>query len=155
MTSTDRLADQGAPGLGRALENPNPSSRLRAALAAGTHPEPGDVPVLIRRCGTEPDFFVRDRLTWALTRHPADTTVPLLLEALQPDSAPQARAQALHTLSKVGDDRARGPSHPRPSPPGSRMPTPRSPTVPRSSSAGAGRRTCRTRRSTRRNCADG
>jgi hypothetical protein len=43
-------------------------------------------------------------LTWALTRHPADLTVPLLLAEVQSD-VPQARSQALHTLSKIGDSR--------------------------------------------------
>lgn len=88
-----------------ALSAPDPSARLQAALTAGTHPRPGDATALIRRCGREPDFFVRDMLTWALTRHPRDTTVPLLLAELG-SPIPQARAQALHTLSKIGDARA-------------------------------------------------
>lgn len=91
--------------LDRALSVPDPSDRLQAALTAGTHPRPGDVPALIRRCGREPDFFVRDMLTWALTRHPRETTVPLLLVELRAPAA-RARAQALHTLSKIGDARA-------------------------------------------------
>ncbi|WP_449282504.1 HEAT repeat domain-containing protein [Leucobacter sp.] len=88
-----------------ALAAPDPSARLQAALTAGTHPHPGDARALIRRCGEEPDFFVRDMLTWALTRHPRGTTVPLLLAELG-SPIPQARAQALHTLSKIGDARA-------------------------------------------------
>lgn len=88
-----------------ALAAPDPSARLQAALTAGTHPRPGDVPALIRRCEREPDFFVRDMLTWALTRHPSDATVPLLLAELG-SRVPQARSQALHTLSKLGDARA-------------------------------------------------
>lgn len=83
----------------------DPSLRLRAALAAGTDPRPDRVPELIRRCGEEPDFFVRDMLTWALTRHPVEQTVPLLLVELE-SPVPQARSQALHTLSKIGDARA-------------------------------------------------
>lgn len=85
-----------------ALEHPRASVRLRAALAAGTRPDPGDVEKLIERCATEPDFFVRDMLTWALTRHPAPVVVPRLVEELDSPSA-QARSQALHTLSKIGD----------------------------------------------------
>lgn len=87
------------------MSHPDPSPRLRAALAAGTDPDPQRVPELIRRCAEEPDFFVRDMLTWALTRHPDEATVPLLLEELG-SPIPQARAQALHTLSKIGDARA-------------------------------------------------
>lgn len=90
--------------LAEALESVSASRRLQVAMIAGSRPEPGDVAVLIRRSGVEPDFFVRDMLVWALLSHPADRTVPALLAEL--DSAnPQARAQALHALSKVGDPR--------------------------------------------------
>ncbi|WP_040004033.1 HEAT repeat domain-containing protein [Gordonia alkanivorans] len=85
-----------------ALHAPDPSTRLRAAMAAGTEPDPLLVDDLIARCAVEPDFFVRDMLTWALTRLPAQVTVPRLVDELVSD-APQARSQALHTLSKVGD----------------------------------------------------
>ena len=95
-------------GLELALTAPDASARLQAALAAGTHPDPARVGLLVARCAVEPDFFVRDMLTWALTRHPADLTVPLLLaevtSEISADGA-QARSQALHTLSKVGDPR--------------------------------------------------
>src|SRR5699024_10720367 len=85
-----------------ALAAGDPSVRLRAALDAGTRPDPAEVALLVHRCAVDPDFFVRDMLTWALTRHPAEATVPLLLEALGSTVA-QARSQALHTLSKIGD----------------------------------------------------
>jgi HEAT repeat protein len=58
--------------------------------------------VLVERCAVEPDFFVRDMLTWALTRLPRKATVPRLLAELRSERA-QARSQALHTLSKIGD----------------------------------------------------
>ncbi|WP_324653602.1 HEAT repeat domain-containing protein [Georgenia sp. H159] len=83
-----------------ALAHPVASTRLRAALAAGTRPDPALIDVLLDRCRVEPDFFVRDMLTWALTRHPASTTVPRLLAEVGSNHA-QARSQALHTLSKV------------------------------------------------------
>jgi hypothetical protein len=60
--------------------------------------------VLVRRCAIEPDFFVRDMLTWAIMRHPAAQTVPRLVYEAGADE-PQARSQALHTLSKIGDPR--------------------------------------------------
>ncbi|RJO74198.1 HEAT repeat domain-containing protein [Nocardia panacis] len=85
-----------------ALSAANSSTRLGAALAIGTHPEPDYIDPLIRRCALEPDFYVRDMLTWALTRHPAEITVPKLRAELRSDQA-QARSQALHTLSKIAD----------------------------------------------------
>ncbi|PJJ72353.1 HEAT repeat protein [Diaminobutyricimonas aerilata] len=60
---------------------------------------------IIERCAVEPDFYVRDMLTWALTRHDPARTVDLLLAELA-SPTPQARSQALHTLSKIGDRRA-------------------------------------------------
>lgn len=90
--------------LRRALSSAEPSARLQAALRAGTDPDPAQVGALVERCAIEPDFFVRDMLTWALTRHPAASTVPLLLEETRRPGN-QARSQALHTLSKVGDPR--------------------------------------------------
>lgn len=88
-----------------ALASGNVSTRLRAALAAGSHPDLGLVDTLIARCGIEPDFYVRDMLTWALTRYPATITVPRLICELRSDSA-QARSQALHTLSKIREGSA-------------------------------------------------
>ncbi|HLS72865.1 MAG TPA: HEAT repeat domain-containing protein [Actinomycetaceae bacterium] len=83
-----------------ALHAADASVRLRAAMSAGTRPEDRDVPVLLARCAVEPDFFVRDMLTWALTRHPVSHTLPLLVAELGSPHA-QARSQALHTLSKL------------------------------------------------------
>ena len=85
-----------------ALAAGNSSRRLAAALAAGTRPEAGFVDALVARCAIEPDFFVRDMLTWALTRLPPEITVPRLRAELRSDRV-QARSQALHTLSKIGD----------------------------------------------------
>lgn len=88
--------------LSDALVDPRSSLRLRAVMAAGTHPDVSDLDVLVEQCAVEPDFFVRDMLTWALTRLPADEVVArVLLELRRP--VPQARSQALHTLSKIGD----------------------------------------------------
>jgi HEAT repeat protein len=87
------------------LENSSSSVRLQAALAVGTAPDPRFIGKLIERCAIESDFFVRDMLTWALTRHSSSMTVPKLLNELRSACA-QARSQALHTLSKIGDRRA-------------------------------------------------
>ena len=87
-----------------ALQAESSSARLHSALVAGTNPDPRFVEILMDRCAVEPDFFVRDMLTWALTRHSSSQTVPRLLDEVRV-GAPQARSQALHTLSKIGDPR--------------------------------------------------
>lgn len=93
-----RRADQ----LRALLDDDRVPTRLSAALAAGTHAAPEFVDVLIERCRIEPDFFVRDTLTWALPMHPVELVVPRLARELW-RAENQARSQALHTLSKIGD----------------------------------------------------
>lgn len=102
MTARTESADA---RLQRALRAPGSSARLQAALTAGTRPEPAFIPVLVAQCAVEPDFFVRDMLTWALTRQDPAISVDLLVQELS-SPVPQARSQALHTLSKIGDARA-------------------------------------------------
>ncbi|MFG2464397.1 HEAT repeat domain-containing protein [Streptomyces canus] len=97
--------DTGAVRALQGLEDSRSSVRMRAALAVGTAPDPRFVDKLVERCAVEPEFFVRDMLTWALTRHPVSLTLPLLLREVGSERA-QARSQALHTLSKIGDRRA-------------------------------------------------
>jgi HEAT repeat protein len=86
----------------RALSAEDGSVRLQAALAAGSDPDPGFLETLIERCAVEPDFFVRDMLSWALTRLPTEATLPRVRRELASGRS-QARSQALHTLSKIGD----------------------------------------------------
>jgi HEAT repeat protein len=86
------------------LNSPDQSIRLKAALAAGTYPEPAYIEILISQCSHEPDFFVRDTLSWALMRHDHEAVVQRLIEELKSPIA-QARSQAVHTLSKIGDKR--------------------------------------------------
>lgn len=83
-----------------ALAADDASTRLRAALAAGSAPDPALAGVLVERCAAEPDAFVRDMLSWALTRLPAADVLPRLRVELG-SPWPRARAQALHTLSKI------------------------------------------------------
>ncbi|MFG2119879.1 HEAT repeat domain-containing protein [Streptomyces sp. NPDC048710] len=87
------------------LEDSRSSVRLRTALAVGTTPDPRFVDKLVERCAIEPEFLVRDMLTWALTRYPVSMTLPELLREVRSERA-QARSQALHTLSKIGDRQA-------------------------------------------------
>ncbi|MER7962342.1 HEAT repeat domain-containing protein [Streptomyces ardesiacus] len=100
MTMEGHTTDPGRAA--RGLEDGNASVRLRAALAVGTAPDPRFVDTLVERSAVEPEFFVRDMLTWALTRHPVSLTLPRLVREVR-SQRPQARSQALHTLSKIGD----------------------------------------------------
>ncbi|MBD0695288.1 HEAT repeat domain-containing protein [Streptomyces sp. CBMA123] len=89
----------------KALGTEDSSVRLQAALAVGSNPDPGLLEALVERCAVEPDFFVRDMLSWALTRLPSEVTLPRIRRELDSEHA-QARSQALHTLSKIGDKSA-------------------------------------------------
>jgi HEAT repeat protein len=90
------------PTLTSYLADPRPAVRLRAVMAAGTSPSVDDLDLLVDQCALEPDLQVREMLTWALIRLPAEVVVPrVLLELDRPE--PQARSQALHTLSKIRD----------------------------------------------------
>jgi HEAT repeat protein len=91
--------------LAAALQQPETSDRLQAALTAGTHPDDAFLEPLVSRCAVEPDFYVRDMLTWALARLPRELVLPRVVAELDSPIA-QARSQALHTLSKLGDERA-------------------------------------------------
>ena len=88
--------------LDSALKSTDQSVRLKVALMAGTYPSSDFIETLVLRCEIEPDFFVRDMLTWALIRNDVPLVIErLTLELLSP--IPQARSQALHTLTKIGD----------------------------------------------------
>ena len=100
MHTTSTAARRQALAAG--LDSPEASVRLRAALAAGSDPDDRLLEPLVRRCAIEPDPFVRDMLSWALTRLPPATTLPRVRRELDAEPA-QARSQALHTLSKIGD----------------------------------------------------
>jgi HEAT repeat protein len=84
------------------LASKDQSVRLKAALAAGTYPQSDFVEVLISQCAHEPDFFVRDTLSWALMRQDREAVMARLIPELTSQIA-QARSQAVHTLSKIGD----------------------------------------------------
>jgi HEAT repeat protein len=84
------------------LASPDQSVRLKAALAAGTYPEPDFIEILVQQCAHETDFFVRDTLSWALLMHDHDSVVNRLNTELISENL-QAKSQAIHTLSKIGD----------------------------------------------------
>ena len=89
----------------KALSAESSSIRLQAALAIGSGAEADYMELLVERCAIEPDFFVRDMLSWALTRLPPEIVLPRLHWELD-SGCNQARSQALHTLSKIGDKSA-------------------------------------------------
>jgi HEAT repeat protein len=88
-----------------ALAETDPSVRLKAVMAAGITPSPADLDALVERCAVEPDFQVREMLTWALIRLPKAIVLPRIIAQLT-RAEPQARSQALHTLSKLKDGSA-------------------------------------------------
>lgn len=90
------------PTLRALLDSPDQSVRLKAALAAGTYPEEEFIEVLISQCAIESDFFVRDTLSWALMRNDVSKVVKRLKPELRSSNL-QAKSQAIHTLSKIGD----------------------------------------------------
>lgn len=84
------------------LQSPDQSIRLKAALAAGTYPELRFIEILINQCAIETDFFVRDTLSWALLRNDQELVVERLITELNSTNI-QAKSQAIHTLTKIGD----------------------------------------------------
>jgi HEAT repeat protein len=90
------------PTLEELLKSPDQSERLKAALAAGTYPSLDHIESLIRQCAIESDFFVRDTLAWALMRQDRTTVVQRLIPELSSENV-QAKTQAIHTFSKIGD----------------------------------------------------
>ena len=84
------------------LQSPDQSVRLNAVMTAGTYPQPEYIDLLIDQCAHEPDFFVRDTLSWALMRQDISEVVKRLEVELK-SSNPKSRGQALHTFSKIGD----------------------------------------------------
>ncbi|GCB51564.1 FOG: HEAT repeat [Streptomyces sp. NL15-2K] len=76
--------------------------RNTAALAIGSQFESGYANELVEALWTEPDFFVRETMTWAVTRL-EEATRPAVLAAIEPDRSPEVRVQALHVVSKFAN----------------------------------------------------
>ena len=86
------------------LRDPDRNVRVQAALDVGALNAPGAAGVLVEALAADPDFFVRETITWSIVRLGAAAT-PLLLDRLKDDS-PSVRHDAVHALSKIGDPRA-------------------------------------------------
>ncbi|GGC54766.1 hypothetical protein GCM10011410_03950 [Hoyosella rhizosphaerae] len=101
---TDPLEPTGSAEVDDALlglVNADRDVRQAAALTLGKLAHRAATPELVARLWTEQDFFVRETLSWAVTRV-ADAATPLLLNALA-GADTSARVQALHVLSKIAD----------------------------------------------------
>lgn len=84
------------------LANPDRDVRQRAVIALGERADPATADALVAQLFAEPDFFVRDTLTWAVTRL-GSSALPAVLAGLGEQRGPEVRTQALRTLSKVAD----------------------------------------------------
>ena len=86
-----------------ALVQPDKDVRQQAAVALGQVPHAELADELAELLWSEPDFFVRETLTWVLVRTPQESAaaaVSALTSSRSPDST---RLQALHLLSKIAD----------------------------------------------------
>lgn len=84
------------------LRNPDRDIRQAAALALGTRSDESTVQTLAESLWQEPDFFVRETMTWALARV-QDAALPVVVQALLESRISEVRTQALHVLSKFRD----------------------------------------------------
>jgi HEAT repeat protein len=87
----------------RAAFSTDPSVRQEAALRLGTLADASLAPQLVTLLVSEPDFYVRETLTWAVVNQ-AQAALPHLLAALEGDDP--SRVQVLHALSKIRDPAA-------------------------------------------------
>lgn len=94
------------PRLQRGLRSPDKNTRAEAAVELGKLADSSTADLLLEALATEPDFFVREYLTWSIVRM-AEAATPLLIRMLN-DARPQARHGAAHTLGKIADQRATG-----------------------------------------------
>lgn len=82
------------------IEDLDPDVRIQAVLELAESPGDEVAAALVQAMGTEPEFAIRETLTWALGRMPEEAT-PYLHDALRSEHW-LARMQALHVLSKWG-----------------------------------------------------
>lgn len=98
------MTDTALPALLEQLADPDKNARLRAVMALGQLADASALPAMFARLRLEPDFFVRDNLSWAIASCGAVAVEPLI--ALLEDAQPAVRYQAAHALSKLRDARA-------------------------------------------------
>lgn len=83
------------------LKHPHESVRQGAAIGLGALVTPDLAGRVAETLWEEPDFFVRESLTWVLTRVPR-AALPYALAALADERA-RVRLAAVHVLGKLGD----------------------------------------------------
>lgn len=83
------------------LLHPDKDARQRTAMSLGQRADPRLAAQIAELRWQEPDFFVRETLTWVLTRTPGPAAEAA--EAVLAHGDPGVRMQALHVLSKVAD----------------------------------------------------
>lgn len=94
------VTDGSHPALA-ALMHPDKDVRQQGAIALGQLADPRLAPQIANLLWQEGDFFVRETLTWVLTRTPAAATGEAARALENPNAG--VRLQALHLLSKVAD----------------------------------------------------
>lgn len=85
------------------IRNPDKNTRSAAVIALGNLGLPA-LDALLSTVGTEPDFYIREDITWALVRLGEAAFAPLV--GLLGHIDPAVRHHAAHTLGKIGDRRA-------------------------------------------------
>lgn len=86
------------------LKHPHEDIRQRAALALGAQVTPDLAERLAGLLWEEPDFFVRETLTWVLVRI-GEAALPHAVAALDDERA-QVRFDAVHLIGKIADPAA-------------------------------------------------
>jgi HEAT repeat protein len=86
------------------LQDLDKNVRIQAALHIGALGDHAALPALTTQLIQEPDFFVRENITWAIVRMGQAAVKPMM--ALLEHTDPMARFQAAHVLSKLEDTRA-------------------------------------------------
>lgn len=104
LTTGEPMTTEHPPTTTADLLHADKNVRIRAALNLGAERRLDALPDLVERLTCEPDFFVRENLTWAVVRM-AEEALPSLVALLKHPNA-SARLQVVHTLSKIADPRA-------------------------------------------------
>jgi peptidylprolyl isomerase len=98
----DAQVERDGEALIRALGDPDPPVRARAAFALASVQDPDAVPALLGLLG-DPDPRVRADAAFALGQTADSTSAERLLEALAEESEPAVRRAFLEALGKTGD----------------------------------------------------
>lgn len=101
MDETADIKNSGIEPALAALVHPDKDVRQRAAVSLGQLADPSLAPQIACLLWHESDFFVRETLTWVLTRTPEPAAKAATAVLNEGDTG--TRVQALHLLSKLAD----------------------------------------------------